>query len=103
MAHSERFRPRVHKRPTGQLQRSDLGARLPQQQRRGRDPLSSASERSESIMPTQTPSGNRSSDRADNGRPELKLFKPGEIAKILGCSEWWIKEQARKRTIPFTW
>jgi hypothetical protein len=22
---------------------------------------------------------------------------------MLGCSEWWVKEQARKRRIPFSW
>ncbi|MFI5906211.1 helix-turn-helix domain-containing protein [Dactylosporangium sp. NPDC051541] len=31
------------------------------------------------------------------------LRKPAEVAKILGCSEWWVKEQARKRRIPFAW
>ncbi|MFF4735043.1 helix-turn-helix domain-containing protein [Streptomyces sp. NPDC001262] len=30
------------------------------------------------------------------------LFRPAEIAKALGCSEWWVKEQARRRRIPFT-
>ncbi|WP_236241689.1 helix-turn-helix domain-containing protein [Streptomyces sp. CC228A] len=30
------------------------------------------------------------------------LFRPAEIAEALGCSEWWIKEQARQRRIPFT-
>ncbi|WP_338677555.1 helix-turn-helix domain-containing protein [Streptomyces sp. SCSIO 30461] len=30
------------------------------------------------------------------------LFRPAEIAEALGCSEWWVKEQARKRRIPFT-
>ncbi|WP_433055514.1 helix-turn-helix domain-containing protein [Dactylosporangium sp. CS-033363] len=31
------------------------------------------------------------------------LHRPAEVAKILDCSEWWVKEQARKRRIPFTW
>ncbi|MEO3839893.1 helix-turn-helix domain-containing protein [Streptomyces sp. B22F1] len=30
------------------------------------------------------------------------LFRPEEVAKALGCSEWWVKEQARRRRIPFT-
>jgi len=31
------------------------------------------------------------------------LYRPAEVAKILGCSEWWVKEQARKRRIPYSW
>lgn len=31
------------------------------------------------------------------------LYRPAEVAKMLRCSEWWIKEQARKRRIPFSW
>jgi excisionase family DNA binding protein len=31
------------------------------------------------------------------------LLTPTEVAKALGCSEWWVKEQARKRRIPFAW
>ena len=31
------------------------------------------------------------------------LHRPAEVAKMLRCSEWWIKEQARKRRIPFSW
>ncbi|MEV6714844.1 helix-turn-helix domain-containing protein [Lentzea sp. NPDC051208] len=31
------------------------------------------------------------------------LHKPSEVAKHLGCSEWWVKEQARRRRIPFSW
>ncbi|GHG60535.1 helix-turn-helix domain-containing protein [Streptomyces griseocarneus] len=30
------------------------------------------------------------------------LFRPADVAKALGCSEWWVKEQARQRRIPFT-
>ncbi|MGW0559961.1 helix-turn-helix domain-containing protein [Streptomyces sp. NPDC003016] len=29
------------------------------------------------------------------------LFRPAEVAEALGCSEWWVKEQARRRRIPF--
>lgn len=28
---------------------------------------------------------------------------PAEVAKMLRCSEWWVKEQARRRQIPFSW
>jgi excisionase family DNA binding protein len=31
------------------------------------------------------------------------LLTPAQVAKKLGCSEWWIKEQARRRRIPFAW
>jgi hypothetical protein len=31
------------------------------------------------------------------------LHRPAQIAKMLDCSEWWVKEQARKRRIPYAW
>jgi len=31
------------------------------------------------------------------------LYSPAEVAKRLRCSEWWVKEQARRRRIPFAW
>ncbi|WP_326549914.1 helix-turn-helix domain-containing protein [Micromonospora sp. NBC_01813] len=31
------------------------------------------------------------------------LHRPAEVARILRCSEWWVKEQARKGRIPFSW
>ncbi|MGA5132673.1 helix-turn-helix domain-containing protein [Streptomyces olivoreticuli] len=34
--------------------------------------------------------------------PLPRLYRPAEIAEALGCSEWWVKEQARQRRIPFT-
>lgn len=37
----------------------------------------------------------------DAKRPDL--YRPNEVAKRLRCSEWWIKEQARKRRIPYSW
>lgn len=42
--------------------------------------------------------------RRDNptGHPEL-LHRSADVAKILRCSEWWVKEQARKGRIPFSW
>ncbi|MFE5580246.1 helix-turn-helix domain-containing protein [Kitasatospora sp. NPDC056531] len=30
------------------------------------------------------------------------LFRPADVAKALGMSEWWVKEQARRGRIPFT-
>lgn len=32
----------------------------------------------------------------------LRLLTPAEVARTLRCSEWWVKEQARRRRIPFT-
>ena len=34
---------------------------------------------------------------------ELIFYLPREVAQILKCSEWWVKEQARRRRIPFCW
>jgi hypothetical protein len=33
----------------------------------------------------------------------ITTYRPAEAAKILHCSEWWLKEQARKRRVPFSW
>ncbi|MFJ1707849.1 helix-turn-helix domain-containing protein [Kitasatospora sp. NPDC088346] len=30
------------------------------------------------------------------------LFRPADVARVLGKSEWWVKEQARRGRIPFT-
>ncbi|CAG7643375.1 hypothetical protein SBRY_30798 [Actinacidiphila bryophytorum] len=30
------------------------------------------------------------------------LYRPAQIADVIGCSEWWVREQARRRRIPFT-
>lgn len=35
--------------------------------------------------------------------PAPELYSPAEVARALGCSEWWVKEQARRRRIPFSW
>lgn len=40
--------------------------------------------------------------RRDDDAALPRLYLPEEIAKALGCSEWWVKEQARRRRIPFT-
>lgn len=29
--------------------------------------------------------------------------RPADVARMLRCSEWWIKEQARHRRIPYSW
>ncbi|GAA1357643.1 helix-turn-helix domain-containing protein [Streptomyces beijiangensis] len=31
-----------------------------------------------------------------------RLYRPEEIAAVLGCSVWWVKDRARRRSIPFT-
>ena len=31
------------------------------------------------------------------------LYRPAEVAAMLRCSEWWVKEQARRRRIPYCW
>jgi hypothetical protein len=33
----------------------------------------------------------------------VTTYRPAEVAKLLHCSEWWLKEQARNRRIPFSW
>ncbi|MFG3254960.1 helix-turn-helix domain-containing protein [Streptomyces sp. NPDC048172] len=30
-----------------------------------------------------------------------RLFKAAQVAEALECSEWWVKEQARRGRIPF--
>ncbi|MEU4999697.1 helix-turn-helix domain-containing protein [Streptomyces sp. NPDC021622] len=31
-----------------------------------------------------------------------RLYAPEEVAAVLGCSAWWVKDRARRRLIPFT-
>jgi hypothetical protein len=31
------------------------------------------------------------------------FYRPAEVARMLRCSEWWVKEQARRRRIPYSW
>ncbi|MEV0121226.1 helix-turn-helix domain-containing protein [Streptomyces sp. NPDC050703] len=31
-----------------------------------------------------------------------RLYVPEEVAAVLGCSAWWVKDRARRRLIPFT-
>src|SRR6266498_2619827 len=36
--------------------------------------------------------------------PALSTFyRPAEVAAMLRCSQWWVKEQARQRRIPYSW
>ncbi|WP_153455823.1 helix-turn-helix domain-containing protein [Streptomyces smaragdinus] len=46
-----------------------------------------------------TPSRARRGNAASALTP---LYRPAEVAEALGCSEWWVKEQARRGRIPFT-
>jgi hypothetical protein len=34
--------------------------------------------------------------------PLPRLYLPEDIATVLGCSAWWVKDRARRRLIPFT-
>lgn len=38
--------------------------------------------------------------RADISLP--RLYCPEDVADVLGCSAWWVKDRARRRLIPFT-
>lgn len=37
------------------------------------------------------------------GPTRAAYYRPAEVARLLRCSEWWVKEQARRRRIPFCW
>ncbi|MGW1625283.1 helix-turn-helix domain-containing protein [Streptomyces sp. NPDC002172] len=37
---------------------------------------------------------------ADSALP--RLYVPEEVAAVLGCSAWWVKDRARRRLIPCT-
>src|SRR3954467_11036699 len=43
-----------------------------------------------------------SAPRSTRSEPGAVLYTAREAARILRCSEWWIKEQARKRRVPFS-
>ena len=36
-------------------------------------------------------------------RAPAGFYRAAEVAEMLRCSEWWIKEQARRRRIPYSW
>jgi hypothetical protein len=45
----------------------------------------------------------KSENRSHIELPPLPpVYLPRDIAKALHCSEWWVKEQARKGVIPFS-
>ncbi|MFE8939957.1 helix-turn-helix domain-containing protein [Streptomyces sp. NPDC007872] len=31
-----------------------------------------------------------------------RLYLPEDVAAVLGCSAWWVKDRARRRLIPYT-
>ncbi|MEV5600242.1 helix-turn-helix domain-containing protein [Streptomyces sp. NPDC052299] len=33
--------------------------------------------------------------------PLPRLYRPEDVATVLGCSAWWVKDRARRRLIPF--
>ena len=37
------------------------------------------------------------------GAAHAAYYRPAEVAEMLRCSEWWVKEQARRRRVPFCW
>jgi hypothetical protein len=37
------------------------------------------------------------------GAAGATFYRPMEVARMLRCSEWWVKEQARQRRIPYAW
>jgi hypothetical protein len=37
------------------------------------------------------------------GHAPAGFYRAAEVARMLRCSEWWVKEQARRRRIPFCW
>lgn len=39
--------------------------------------------------------------RRDTDDELPRLYCPDEVARAIRCSEWWVKEQARRRRIPF--
>ncbi|MFV0134584.1 helix-turn-helix domain-containing protein [Streptomyces sp. HMX87] len=38
----------------------------------------------------------------EGGAALPRLYRPEEIAEILGCSAWWVMDRARRRLIPHT-
>ncbi|WP_246234082.1 helix-turn-helix domain-containing protein [Streptomyces boluensis] len=51
--------------------------------------------RQPAITPASAPTAH-----AEVGPP--RLYVPEEVAAVLGCSAWWVKDRARRRLIPFT-
>ncbi|WP_078862194.1 helix-turn-helix domain-containing protein [Streptomyces sp. NRRL F-5123] len=42
------------------------------------------------------------SERPHREAPVPRLYRPEDIADVLGCSAWWVQDRARRRLIPFT-
>ncbi|WDT88555.1 helix-turn-helix domain-containing protein [Streptomyces sp. SCSIO-PteL053] len=38
----------------------------------------------------------------ESGAPLPRLHRPEEVAEVLGCSAWWVKDRARRGLIPHT-
>lgn len=45
--------------------------------------------------------GRGAMNSGETNSPLPKSYSAAEVAKALDCSEWWVKEQARRRRIPF--
>ncbi|MFF5090737.1 helix-turn-helix domain-containing protein [Streptomyces niveus] len=53
--------------------------------------------------PLHRPAIQRASAPAAHAADTLRrLYRPEEVAAVLGCSAWWVKDRARRRLIPFT-
>jgi hypothetical protein len=52
------------------------------------------------MRPVEFRSETRTRERPGSPR---KTYRVDEAAAQLRCSVWWLKEQARKRRIPYTW
>lgn len=37
------------------------------------------------------------------GAPPVGFYRAADVAERLHCSVWWVKEQARRRRIPYCW
>ncbi|GAA2666232.1 helix-turn-helix domain-containing protein [Actinoplanes palleronii] len=40
---------------------------------------------------------------AGGATERLTFYRAADVAERLGCSHWWVKEQARNRRIPYCW
>ncbi|MFE6025611.1 helix-turn-helix domain-containing protein [Streptomyces niveus] len=52
--------------------------------------------------PLHQPAIHRKSAPAAHAADTLRrLYRPEDVAAVLGCSAWWVKDRARRRLIPF--
>ncbi|MFE2556731.1 helix-turn-helix domain-containing protein [Streptomyces sp. NPDC059352] len=49
---------------------------------------------------TAIPHASVQASHADTAPP--RLYLPEDVAAVLGCSAWWVKDRARRRLIPYT-